>query len=284
MMKKKMMLVMLALVLIGAGCGKKEAEAVPEEKGKDLEIVTEKQEEPEDTPEDTEETKEPDVVIKFEDVDISDLLDKSKDKNIFKDTYETIKESKVAKATIPVVSSVGGTIAAYGIVSLLLKYLTGAGLTQSIICLWTLITKKRRYVKGAWLLSEQDMQYVDKYGRKLDIERNEYGKCIFSRKGKPVTGADVEQLIELLSNKKITYDEFEKRISQSQVYTSFSKDVELEVWNVKQTNTVTTKRAKGFDLSKAIRNAIQKTGDYTVKINNSGKMIVINLKFIARNL
>ena len=59
MMKKKMMLVMLALVLIGAGCGKKEAEVVPEEKGKDLEIVTEKQEEPEDTPEDTEETKEP---------------------------------------------------------------------------------------------------------------------------------------------------------------------------------------------------------------------------------
>ena len=54
-----MMLVMLALVLIGAGCGKKEAEVVPEEKGKDLEIVTEKQEEPEDTPEDTEETKEP---------------------------------------------------------------------------------------------------------------------------------------------------------------------------------------------------------------------------------
>ena len=59
MMKKKMMLVMLALVLIGAGCGKKEAEVVPEEKGKDLEIVTEKPEEPEDTPEDTEETKEP---------------------------------------------------------------------------------------------------------------------------------------------------------------------------------------------------------------------------------
>ena len=59
MMKKKMMLVMLALVLIGAGCGKKEAEVVPEEKGKDLESVTEKQEEPEDTPEDTEETKEP---------------------------------------------------------------------------------------------------------------------------------------------------------------------------------------------------------------------------------
>ena len=59
MMKKKMMLVMLALVLIGAGCGKKEAEVVPEEKGKDLEIVTEKQEEPEDTSEDTEETKEP---------------------------------------------------------------------------------------------------------------------------------------------------------------------------------------------------------------------------------
>ena len=59
MMKKKVMLVVLALVLIGAGCGKKEAEAVPEEKGKDLEIVTEKQEEPEDTPEDTEETKEP---------------------------------------------------------------------------------------------------------------------------------------------------------------------------------------------------------------------------------
>ena len=47
MMKKKMMLVMLALVLIGAGCGKKEAEVVPEEKGKDLEIVTEKPEEPE---------------------------------------------------------------------------------------------------------------------------------------------------------------------------------------------------------------------------------------------
>ena len=59
MMKKKVMLVVLALVLIGAGCGKKEAEVVPEEKGKDLEIVTEKPEEPEDTPEDTEETKEP---------------------------------------------------------------------------------------------------------------------------------------------------------------------------------------------------------------------------------
>ncbi|WP_308124647.1 N-acetylmuramoyl-L-alanine amidase [Faecalicatena contorta] len=59
MMKKKVMLVVLALVLIGAGCGKKEAEAVPEEKGKDLEIVTEKPEEPEDTSEDTEETKEP---------------------------------------------------------------------------------------------------------------------------------------------------------------------------------------------------------------------------------
>ncbi|MCF2680963.1 N-acetylmuramoyl-L-alanine amidase [Faecalicatena contorta] len=58
-MKKKVMLVVLALVLIGAGCGKKEAEAVPEEKGKDLEIVTEKPEEPEDTSEDTEETKEP---------------------------------------------------------------------------------------------------------------------------------------------------------------------------------------------------------------------------------
>lgn len=188
--------------------------------------------------------------------------------NLYKD-----EETKPIAITT---TAVAGVTLGITLASLLLHVLLGTGLIQTIIFGWFYFKKKIRFVQGAWLLSE-NMRYVDRYGRKVEatFDGRHY---VFTRKGQLLNGVDVETLIERLNTGKITYKQFEEAISESEVYTAFSKDVQIEVQNVKAQN-VNTGKAKGFNMAKSIHALVDEAGDYAVRIQNSGKEILFELKY-----
>ncbi len=191
--------------------------------------------------------------------------------------FYTNKETKtIAITTTAVVGTVGiGALAAY-----ILYAVAGISLLQLIIFTSALIFKKRRYVKGAWMTDEAYVQYVDKFGRKLTLEFDgATGTTTFTRKGKQVYGIDVTELIQDMQKGKLTYAEFEDLVKSSDVYTSFNKNLEIEVSNVKASNGYVSRKAHGFSLTRVIRQAFDVAGDYKIRICNEGKALLFDLKY-----
>lgn len=191
--------------------------------------------------------------------------------------FYTNKETKtIAITTTAVVGTVGiGALTAY-----ILYAVAGISLLQLIIFTSALIFKKRRYVKGAWMTDEAYVQYVDKFGRKLTLEFDgATGTTTFTRKGKQVYGVDVTELIQDMQSGKLTYEEFENLVKSSDVYTSFNKNLEIEVSNVKASNGYVSRKAHGFSLTRVIRQAFDVAGDYKIRICNEGKALLFDLKY-----
>ena len=196
--------------------------------------------------------------------------------------FETL-ESAQGQAVVKTVAAAAGTTVGLSVISLLMQLLSGTGLIQSMIFGYVLLRKKVRYVQGAWMMSEEGMKYVDKFGRKLDVEV--HGKqLIFKRKGKIYRAINTEELAEKLRTGRITYNQFEDAVSKSEVYTVFSKDVEIEVYNVKAQSGRIKKKMSGFSLSNNIRNMMRGIGEYSVRINNSGKQILFDVKYAMDNV
>ena len=163
-----------------------------------------------------------------------------------------------------------------------MQLFSGAGLIQSIVFGYVLLRKKVRYVRGAWMMSEENVKYVDKYGRKLEVEF--CGKqTVFKRKGKILYAVNVEELVTRLQTGRISYSQFEEEIAKSEVYTAFSKDVGIEVYNVKAQSGQVKRKMVGFNLSGNIKNMMKGLGDYTVRINNNGKQIMFDVKYAIQN-
>ena len=196
--------------------------------------------------------------------------------------FETL-ESAQGQTVVKTTAAVAGTTVGLSVISLLMQLLSGTGLIQSMIFGYVLLRKKVRYVQGAWMMSEEGMKYVDKFGRKLDVEV--HGKqLIFKRKGKIYRAINTEELAEKLRTGRITYNQFEDAVSKSEVYTVFSKDVEIEVYNVKAQSGRIKKKMSGFSLSNNIRNMMRGIGEYSVRINNSGKQILFDVKYAMDNV
>ena len=194
-------------------------------------------------------------------------------------SMETQKGQTVIKTT----AAVAGTTMGLTVVSLLMQLLSGTGLVQSIIFGYVLLRKKIRYVQGAWMVSEEGMKYVDKFGRKLEVES--HGKqLVFKRKNKVYRAINTEELAEKLRTGRITYAQFENTVSKSEVYTVFSKDVGIEVYNVKAQSGRIKKKMRGFNLSSNIRSMMKGIGEYSVRINNSGKQILFDVKYAMDNV
>ena len=191
-----------------------------------------------------------------------------------KDLYTNEETKTVAITTTAVVGTVGaGALAAY-----IVYAVAGVSILQLLAFTFALVFKKRRYIKGAWMTDEEYVQYVDKFGRKLETGYDENGNIVFSRKGKPVSGTDVTKLLVEMQHGKLSYAEFEEAVKASNVYTSFNKDLEIEVSNVKA-HSGNSSKAKGFSLTKMIKNAMDIAGDYKVRIYNGSKQILFDLKF-----
>ena len=134
------------------------------------------------------------------------------------------------------------------------------------------------------MTSEHGMKYVDKYGRKLSVTvDHSTGQYIFKRKDKIISAVNVDDLLLKLNQNKITYEEFEKEIAKSKVYTVFNKDIEIETWNVKAANKHSASKIKGFSLTRSIKNMFDATGEYMVRINHSGRQTLMEIKYALSN-
>lgn len=171
-----------------------------------------------------------------------------------------------------------GVAATYSLVSIVCSALGGLSLTQLLIFGYMLLRKKVRFVRGAWLTDTDNIRYVDKYGRTVTVE-SENGMLVFKRKGKILHGVDVSGLLEKLNANKISYKEFEDIIAESEVYTSFSKDLEIETWNVKSSHGKVTSKAKGFSLTKNLSRAFDTAGSYAVRLSQNGKQALFEIRY-----
>lgn len=171
-----------------------------------------------------------------------------------------------------------GVAATYSLVSIVCSALGGLSLTQLLIFGYMLLRKKVRFVRGAWLTDTNNVRYVDKYGRTVTVE-SEDGILVFKRKGKVLHGVDVSGLLEKLNANKISYKEFEDIIAESEVYTSFSKDLEIETWNVKSSHGKVTSKAKGFSLTKNLSRAFDTAGSYAVRLSQNGKQALFEIRY-----
>lgn len=191
-----------------------------------------------------------------------------------RDLYTDENTKGIAMTTTAAV----GVAATYSIVSIICSTLGGLSLTQLLIFGYMLLRKKVRFVRGAWLTDTDNVRYVDKYGRTVTVE-SEDGILIFKRKGKVLHGVDVSGLLEKLNANKISYKEFEDIIAESEVYTSFSKDLEIETWNVKSSHGKVTSKAKGFSLTKNLSRAFDTAGSYAVRLSQNGKQALFEIRY-----
>jgi hypothetical protein len=191
-----------------------------------------------------------------------------------RDLYTDENTKGIAMTTTAAV----GVAATYSIVSIICSTLGGLSLTQLLIFGYMLLRKKVRFVRGAWLTDTDNVRYVDKYGRTVTVE-SEDGILMFKRKGKVLHGVDVSGLLEKLNANKISYKEFEDIIAESEVYTSFSKDLEIETWNVKSSHGKVTSKAKGFSLTKNLSRAFDTAGSYAVRLSQNGKQALFEIRY-----
>lgn len=191
-----------------------------------------------------------------------------------RDLYTDENTKGIAMTTTAAV----GVAATYSIVSIICSTLGGLSLTQLLIFGYMLLRKKVRFVRGAWLTDTDNVRYVDKYGRTVTVE-SEDGILVFKRKGKVLHGVDVSGLLEKLNANKISYKEFEDIIAESEVYTSFSKDLEIETWNVKSSHGKVTSKAKGFSLTKNLSRAFDTAGSYAVRLSQNGKQALFEIRY-----
>lgn len=192
---------------------------------------------------------------------------------------KTLSENKGIQNSVKTGVLVSTAAVTYGLASAFTTLLTGTSLTQLFIFAYALLRKKLRYVKGAWLTSEEGMKYVDKYGRAVEMRKDKTtGHIVFTRKGKVLSAVVVDEVIEDLNHNKIRYDAFETIINRSEVYTVFNKDVQIETQNIASLNGKNGK-AKGYNLTKSIRALFDNAGDYAVRINNAGKQAMFEIKY-----
>lgn len=196
-----------------------------------------------------------------------------------KDLYTNEKTKTVAITT----TTVAGMAALYSVISLACSLLGGLSLTQLLIFGFVLFRKKIRYVKGAWLTDTDNIRYVDKYGRSVTAE-HENGTIVFKRKGKVLRGIDVNDLLEKLNLNKISYKEFEEIVASSEVYTSFSKNLEIETWNVKSSHGKTNSRARGFNLAKNLGKIFNEAGQYAVRMTQNGKQTLFEIRYAMESI
>lgn len=192
----------------------------------------------------------------------------------FRELYENERTRGIAITTTAAL----GMAASYSIISVVCSILGGFSLTQILIFGYMLLRKKVRFVRGAWLTDTENVRYVDKYGRTVTVERDG-DRLIFKRKGKVLYGVDVNNLLEKLNSNKISYKEFEDMIAESEIYTSFSKDLEIETWNVKAAHGKVTSKAKGFSMTKNLRKAFDSAGSYAVRLTQNGKQAMFEVKY-----
>lgn len=224
-------------------------------------------------------------------VDISELL---KRKQIYdEDTpmasfadaiinFYTNEETRVLAITA---TTAAGFVATYTLTSTSFTLISGFSLTQLFIFFLMLLGTKTRCIKGAWMTGVENIKYVDKYGRKLSVEIIN-GRYVFKRGKKILHGVEVNSLLERLNSNKISYKEFEELIAESEVYTAFSKELEIEAWNVKEMNGANTKKSKvkGFNLTKCIKNILGSAGRYAVRITQNGKQAIFEIKYAMENI
>ncbi len=172
--------------------------------------------------------------------------------------------------TVTTVAKVGVLAA---IISLLAYTVTGLGVVQSAVFLWALYKKNKRYVIGVWLLGNEDIKYVNKYGREVFVIKDEKGYHFKTKKGKILKGVDVRKELRKLDACRITQKEFMRAIKESEVYTVFNKDVRLEFGNAQNANKVL-----GFNLFGGIRNLGDNVSHYSMKIINGSKEIMYDIK------
>lgn len=172
--------------------------------------------------------------------------------------------------TVATVAKVGISVAA---ISLLTYAATGFGVVQSVIFLWALYKKNKRYVHGVWLLGEDDIKYVNRFGQEVIATKDEKGYHFKTKRGKVLNGVDVRKELRKLEACRINQREFMKAIKESEVYTVFNKDVRLEFGNAQNTNKVL-----GFNLFGGIRNLGENVSHYSMKIVNGSKEIMYDIK------
>ena len=133
------------------------------------------------------------------------------------------------------------------------------------------------------MTDESGVKYVDTFGRSITA-MEEDGELVFYRKGKRIPHADVNTLLKELNSGTISYKEFETELERSKVCTVFSKDVQIEQFNVEQAHNVKANNMKGFNMAKSFRKMFDSAGDYVVKINSAGKQIVMDIKLLSDSL
>ena len=188
----------------------------------------------------------------------------------------TDEKTKTAAITTTVVL---GTASLWLIISYILYAIGGLTLLQLFLFWLALLFKRRRYIAGAWLTEDANTRYVDRYGRRVVMEETGDGRLQFRRGKKILRTIVVDKLLDDLNAGKITYSEFESIIKASQVYTSFSKNLEIEVSSAKSRRRAETRKVSGFSLTKCIKSALDVADEYRVRIKNGAESILFDLKY-----
>lgn len=216
--------------------------------------------------------------LKAESITVEPMMMGVKGKVITNEETPTNAFAKFYKENEGTIKTVAKTAGVSALTLLLLELLsallTGFGLVQLAIFLFNLITKKKRYIQGAWLTEEEGQTYVDKFGHELKMVNG-----LYTYKDNTYKVVDATSQINMLSAGRITYKEFTERMKESEVYTVFNADLEIECSNIKNTYN---QKVYGFSIINTLKSLIKSAGEYHIKIKSAGKEFAYNIS-IALN-